>query len=141
MGIPATLVTNTSEELTSSIIFCTVFGWSNGSSRRRIYLQRILVIALERYGKVFTILFRLFFLIIPCQHYARRLHIYGRDCFAYVALEYGFQWAVAFHMMNNFLFAVVVDIYLAQMVNFWQFSLCSTTRFNWLCRISISGYF
>ena len=43
--------------------------------------------------------------------------------FAYVALEYGFQWAVAFHMMNNFLFAIVVDIYLAQMVNFGNFSL------------------
>lgn len=43
--------------------------------------------------------------------------------FAYVALEYGFQWAVAFHMMNNFLFAIVVDIYLAQMVNLGDFSV------------------
>ena len=43
--------------------------------------------------------------------------------FAYVALEYGFQWAVAFHMINNFLFAVVVDIYMAQMMNFGDFSI------------------
>ena len=50
-------------------------------------------------------------------------HLWQGIVFAYVALEYGFQWAVAFHMMNNFLFAVVVDIYLAQMVNFGNFSL------------------
>ena len=79
---------------------------------------------LERYGKVFTILFTsLIFSLFHANITQGVFTFLAGIVFAYVALEYGFQWAVAFHMMNNFLFAVVVDIYLAQMVNFGNFSL------------------
>ena len=79
---------------------------------------------IERYGKVFTILFTsLIFSLFHANITQGVFTFMAGIVFAYVALEYGFQWAVAFHMMNNFLFAIVVDIYLAQMLNFGNFSL------------------
>ena len=79
---------------------------------------------LERYGKVFTILFTsLIFSLFHANITQSVFTFMAGIVFAYVALEYGFQWAVAFHMMNNFLFAVVVDIYLARTMIFGDFSI------------------
>jgi len=123
MGIPATLVTNTSEQLTSSIIFVLYLGVMAPVVEEFIF-RGFIGYRLERYGKVFTILFTsLIFSLFHANITQGVFTFLAGIVFAYVALEYGFQWAVAFHMMNNFLFAVVVDIYLAQMVNFGIFSL------------------
>ena len=123
MGIPATLVVNTSEDITTSIIFVLYLGVLAPVVEEFIF-RGFIGYRLERYGKVFTILFTsllfsLFHANIPQGVFTFMAGI----VFAYVALEYGFQWAVAFHMINNFLFAVVVDIYLEQMVNFGDFSI------------------
>ena len=56
MGIPATLVTNTSEELTSSIIFVLYLGVMAPVVEEFIF-RGFIGYRLERYGKVFTILF------------------------------------------------------------------------------------
>ena len=123
MGIPVTLVTNTSEQLTSSIIFVLYLGVMAPVVEEFIF-RGFIGYRLERYGKVFTILFTsLIFSLFHANITQSVFTFMAGIVFAYVALEYGFQWAVAFHMMNNFLFAVVVDIYLAQMVNFGNFSL------------------
>ena len=123
MGIPATLVVNTSEDITTSIFFVLYLGVLAPVVEEFIF-RGFIGYRLERYGKVFTILFTsllfsLFHANIPQGVFTFMAGI----VFAYVALEYGFQWAVAFHMINNFLFAVVVDIYLEQMVNFGDFSI------------------
>ena len=79
---------------------------------------------LERYGKVFTILFTsLIFSLIHNNISQEVFTFMAGIVFAYVAIEYGFQWAVLFHMMNNFLFAVVVDIYLGRTMIFGDFSI------------------
>ncbi len=123
MGIPATLVADASEELTSSIIFVLYLGVMAPVVEEFIF-RGFIGYRLERYGKVFTILFTsLIFSLFHANITQGVFTFLAGIVFAYVALEYGFQWAVAFHMMNNFLFAVVVDIYLAQMVNFGNFSL------------------
>ena len=123
MGIPVTLVTNTSEQLTSSIIFVLYLGVMAPVVEEFIF-RGFIGYRLERYGKVFTILFTsLIFSLFHANITQSVFTFMAGIVFAYVALEYGFQWAVVFHMMNNFLFAVVVDIYLAQMVNFGNFSL------------------
>ena len=123
MGIPVTLVANTSEDITTSIIFVLYLGVLAPVVEEFIF-RGFIGYRLERYGKVFTILFTsllfsLFHANIPQGVFTFMAGI----VFAYVALEYGFQWAVAFHMINNFLFAVVVDIYLEQMVKFGDFSI------------------
>ena len=123
MGIPITLVVNTTEDITASIIFVLYLGVLAPVVEEFIF-RGFIGYRLERYGKVFTILFTsllfsLFHANIPQGVFTFMAGI----VFAYVALEYGFQWAVAFHMINNFLFAVVVDIYLAQMMNFGDFSI------------------
>ena len=123
MGIPATLVVNTTEDITASIIFVLYLGVLAPVVEEFIF-RGFIGYRLERYGKVFTILFTsllfsLFHANIPQGVFTFMAGI----VFAYVALEYGFQWAVAFHMINNFLFAVVVDIYLEQMVKFGDFSI------------------
>lgn len=123
MGIPATLVADASEELTSSIIFVLYLGVMAPVVEEFIF-RGFIGYRLERYGKVFTILFTsLIFSLFHANITQGVFTFMAGIVFAYVAIEYGFQWAVAFHMMNNFLFAVVVDIYLAQMVNFGNFSL------------------
>ena len=123
MGIPATLVANTSEELTSSIIFVLYLGVMAPVVEEFIF-RGFIGYRLERYGKVFTILFTaLIFSLFHANITQEVFTFMAGIVFAYVALEYGFQWAVAFHMMNNFLFAVVVDIYLAPMMNLGDFSI------------------
>ena len=123
MGIPATLVANTSEELTSSIIFVLYLGVMAPVVEEFIF-RGFIGYRLERYGKVFTILFTaLIFSLFHANITQEVFTFMAGIVFAYVAIEYGFQWAVLFHMMNNFLFAVVVDIYLAQMINLGAFSI------------------
>ena len=123
MGIPATLVANTSEQVTSSIIFVLYLGVMAPVVEEFIF-RGFIGYRLERYGKVFTILFTsLIFSLFHANITQGVFTFMAGIVFAYVALEYGFQWAVAFHMMNNFLFAVVLDIYLAQMMNFGDFSI------------------
>ena len=123
MGIPATLVANTSEELTSSIIFVLYLGVMAPVVEEFIF-RGFIGYRLERYGKVFTILFTaLIFSLFHANITQEVFTFMAGIVFAYVAIEYGFQWAVAFHMMNNFLFAVVVDIYLAPMMNLGDFSI------------------
>ena len=123
MGIPATLVADTREDITASIIFVLYLGVMAPVVEEFIF-RGFIGYRLERYGKVFTILFTsLIFSLFHANITQGVFTFLAGIVFAYVALEYGFQWAVAFHMMNNFLFAVVVDIYLAQMVNFGNFSL------------------
>ena len=123
MGIPATLLVNTSEELTSSIIFVLYLGVMAPVVEEFIF-RGFIGYRLERYGKVFTILFTaLIFSLFHANISQGVFTFMAGIVFAYVAIEYGFQWAVAFHMINNFLFAVVVDIYLEQMVKFGDFSI------------------
>ena len=123
MGIPATLVADTSEELTSSIIFVLYLGVMAPVVEEFIF-RGFIGYRLERYGKVFTILFTaLIFSLFHANITQGIFTFMAGIVFAYIAIEYGFQWAVAFHMMNNFLFAVVVDIYLAQMMDFGDFSI------------------
>ena len=123
MGIPATLVANTSEELTSSIIFVLYLGVMAPVVEEFIF-RGFIGYRLERYGKVFTILFTaLIFSLFHANITQEVFTFMAGIVFAYVAIEYGFQWAVVVHMMNNFIFAVVVDIYLAQMINLGAFSI------------------
>ena len=123
MGIPATLVTNTSEELTSSIIFVLYLGVMAPVVEEFIF-RGFIGYRLERYGKVFTILFTaLIFSLFHANITQEVFTFMAGIVFAYVALEYGFQWAVVAHMMNNFIFAVVLDIYLARMMNLGDFSI------------------
>jgi len=123
MGIPATLVANTSEELTSSIIFVLYLGVMAPVVEEFIF-RGFIGYRLERYGKVFTILFTaLIFSLFHANITQEVFTFMAGIVFAYVAIEYGFQWAVVVHMMNNFIFAVVLDIYLAQMIDFGNFSL------------------
>ena len=123
MGIPATLVTNTSEQLTSSIIFVLYLGVMAPVVEEFIF-RGFIGYRLERYGKVFTILFTaLIFSLFHANITQEVFTFMAGIVFAYVAIEYGFQWAVVVHMMNNFIFAVVLDIYLAQMIDFGNFSL------------------
>ena len=123
MGIPATLVANTSEELTSSIIFVLYLGVMAPVVEEFIF-RGFIGYRLERYGKVFTILFTaLIFSLFHANITQEVFTFMAGIVFAYVAIEYGFQWAVVVHMMNNFIFAVVVDIYLAQMMNLGGFSI------------------
>ena len=123
MGIPATLVANTSEELTSSIIFVLYLGVMAPVVEEFIF-RGFIGYRLERYGKVFTILFTaLIFSLFHANIIQEVFTFMAGIVFAYVAIEYGFQWAVVVHMMNNFIFAVVVDIYLAQMINLGAFSI------------------
>ena len=123
MGIPATLVANSSEELTSSIIFVLYLGVMAPVVEEFIF-RGFIGYRLERYGKVFTILFTaLIFSLFHANITQEVFTFMAGIVFAYVAIEYGFQWAVVVHMMNNFLFAVVLDIYLAQMIDFGNFSL------------------
>ena len=123
MGIPATLVSESSEEITASIIFVLYLGVMAPVVEEFIF-RGFIGYRIERYGKVFTILFTsLIFSLFHANITQGVFTFMAGIVFAYVALEYGFQWAVAFHMMNNFLFAIVVDIYLAQMLNFGNFSL------------------
>ena len=123
MGIPVTLVVNTTEDITASIIFVLYLGVMAPVVEEFIF-RGFIGYRIERYGKVFAILFTsllfsLFHANIPQGVFTFMAGI----VFAYVAIEYGFQWAVLFHMMNNFLFAVVVDIYLAKTMNFGDFSI------------------
>ena len=123
MGIPATLVADTREDITASIIFVLYLGVM-GPVVEEFIFRGFIGYRLERYGKVFTILFTsLIFSLIHNNISQEVFTFMAGIVFAYVAIEYGFQWAVAFHMMNNFLFAVVVDIYLAQMINFGDFNI------------------
>ena len=123
MGIPATLVVNTSEDITTSIIFVLYLGVMAPVVEEFIF-RGFIGYRLERYGKVFTILFTaLIFSLFHANISQGVFTFMAGIVFAYVAIEYGFQWAVAFHMINNFLFAVVVDIYLEQMVKFGDFSI------------------
>ena len=123
MGIPATLVANTSEELTESIIFVLYLGVMAPVVEEFIF-RGFIGYRLERYGKVFTILFTaLIFSLFHANITQEVFTFMAGIVFAYVAIEYGFQWAVVVHMMNNFIFAVVVDIYVAQMMNFGDFSI------------------
>ena len=123
MGIPVTLVANTSEELTSSIIFVLYLGVMAPVVEEFIF-RGFIGYRLERYGKVFTILFTaLIFSLFHANITQEVFTFMAGIVFAYVAIEYGFQWAVVVHMMNNFIFAVVVDIYLAQMINLGAFSI------------------
>ena len=123
MGIPATLVANTSEELTSSIIFVLYLGVMAPVVEEFIF-RGFIGYRLERYGKVFTILFTaLIFSLFHANITQEVFTFMAGIVFAYVAIEYGFQWTVVVHMMNNFIFAVVVDIYLAQMINLGAFSI------------------
>ena len=123
MGIPATLVANTSEELTSSIIFVLYLGVMAPVVEEFIF-RGFIGYRLERYGKVFTILFTaLIFSLFHANITQEVFTFMAGIVFAYVAIEYGFQWAVVVHMMNNFIFAVVVDIYVAQMMNLGDFSI------------------
>ena len=123
MGIPATLVANTSEELTESIIFVLYLGVMAPVVEEFIF-RGFIGYRLERYGKVFTILFTaLIFSLFHANITQEVFTFMAGIVFAYVAIEYGFQWAVVVHMMNNFIFAVVVDIYLAQMINLGDFSI------------------
>ena len=123
MGIPATLVANTSEELTSSIIFVLYLGVMAPVVEEFIF-RGFIGYRLERYGKVFTILFTaLIFSLFHANITQEVFTFMAGIVFAYVAIEYGFQWAVVVHMMNNFIFAVVVDIYLAPMMNLGDFSI------------------
>ncbi len=123
MGIPATLVSESSEEITASIIFVLYLGVMAPVVEEFIF-RGFIGYRIERYGKVFTILFTsLIFSLFHANITQGVFTFMAGIVFAYVAFEYGFQWAVAFHMMNNFLFAIVVDIYLAQMLNFGNFSL------------------
>ena len=123
MGIPATLVSESSEEVTASIIFVLYLGVMAPVVEEFIF-RGFIGYRIERYGKVFTILFTsLIFSLFHANITQGVFTFMAGIVFAYVALEYGFQWAVAFHMMNNFLFAIVVDIYLAQMVNLGDFSV------------------
>ena len=123
MGIPATLVANTSEELTSSIIFVLYLGVMAPVVEEFIF-RGFIGYRLERYGKVFTILFTaLIFSLFHANITQEVFTFMAGIVFAYVAIEYGFQWAVVAHMMNNFIFAVVLDIYLVQMMNLGDFSI------------------
>ena len=123
MGIPATLVANSSEELTSSIIFVLYLGVMAPVVEEFIF-RGFIGYRLERYGKVFTILFTaLIFSLFHANITQEVFTFMAGIVFAYVALEYGFQWAVVAHMMNNFIFAVVLDIYLARMMNLGDFSI------------------
>ena len=123
MGIPVTLVANTSEELTSSIIFVLYLGVMAPVVEEFIF-RGFIGYRLERYGKVFTILFTaLIFSLFHANITQEVFTFMAGIVFAYVAIEYGFQWAVVVHMMNNFIFAVVLDIYLAQMMNLGDFSI------------------
>ena len=123
MGIPVTLVANTSEELTSSIIFVLYLGVMAPVVEEFIF-RGFIGYRLERYGKVFTILFTaLIFSLFHANITQEVFTFMAGIVFAYVALEYGFQWAVVAHMMNNFIFAVVLDIYLARMMNLGDFSI------------------
>ena len=123
MGIPATLVANSSEELTSSIIFVLYLGVMAPVVEEFIF-RGFIGYRLERYGKVFTILFTaLIFSLFHANITQEVFTFMAGIVFAYVAIEYGFQWAVVVHMMNNFIFAVVLDIYLAQMMNLGDFSI------------------
>ena len=111
------------EEVTASIIFVLYLGVMAPVVEEFIF-RGFIGYRIERYGKVFTILFTsLIFSLFHANITQGVFTFMAGIVFAYVALEYGFQWAVAFHMMNNFLFAIVVDIYLAQMVNLGDFSV------------------
>ena len=123
MGIPATLVADTREDITASIIFVLYLGVM-GPVVEEFIFRGFIGYRLERYGKVFTILFTsLIFSLIHNNISQEVFTFMAGIVFAYVAIEYGFQWAVLFHMMNNFLFAVVVDIYLARTMIFGDFSI------------------
>ena len=123
MGIPATLVADTSEEVTSSIIFVLYLGVMAPVVEEFIF-RGFIGYRLERYGKVFSILFTaLIFSLFHANITQEVFTFMAGIVFAYVAIEYGFQWAVVVHMMNNFIFAVVLDIYLAQMMNLGDFSI------------------
>ena len=123
MGIPATLVADTREDITASIIFVLYLGVM-GPVVEEFIFRGFIGYRLERYGKVFTILFTsLIFSLIHNNISQEVFTFMAGIVFAYVAIEYGFQWAVVVHMMNNFIFAVVVDIYLAQMINLGAFSI------------------
>ena len=123
MGIPVTLVANTSEDITTSIIFVLYLGVMAPVVEEFIF-RGFIGYRLERYGKVFTILFTALIFSLFHANISQGIFTFlAGIVFAYAAIEYGFQWAVAFHMINNFLFAVVVDIYLAQMMKFGDFSI------------------
>lgn len=123
MGIPATLVANASEEITVSSIFVLYLGVMAPVVEEFIF-RGFIGYRLERYGKVFTILFTaLIFSLFHANITQEVFTFMAGIVFAYVAIEYGFQWAVVAHMMNNFIFAVVLDIYLARMMNLGDFSI------------------
>ena len=97
---------------------------------------------LERYGKVFTILFTaLIFSLFHANITQEVFTFMAGIVFAYVAIEYGFQWAVVVHMMNNFIFAVVVDIYVAQNDEFRRLFYCTTIRFSRIYHLGARTYF
>ena len=123
MGIPATLVADTREDITASIIFVLYLGVM-GPVVEEFIFRGFIGYRLERYGKVFTILFTSLIFSLIHNNISQEVFTFMVGIvFAYVAIEYGFQWAVLFHMMNNFLFAVVVDIYLGRTMIFGDFSI------------------
>jgi len=113
MGIPATLLGDASPEITSSIVFVLYLGVVAPFIEEVIF-RGFIGYRMERYGKIFAIgfsamIFSLFHANLSQEIFTFFLGI----LLAYIAFEYGFQWAVAFHMINNFIFAIIVDVYLS----------------------------
>ncbi len=79
MGIPATLYANTSEQLTSSIILAFIFRSCKPVVEEFIF-RGFIGYRRTLWKSIYDSIRISYFLIVPCQ-YARRLHIYSRDCF------------------------------------------------------------
>ncbi len=95
-----------------------------------------MVIALSVTGGIydsFTLIFSLFHANI-----IRRLHIMAGIVFAYVALEWLPMGSGVPY--DEQLLICGYCIYLAQMMNFGDFSIITTTRFSWFYHFSVCTY-
>ena len=129
LGIPATVLIKTSPDIAISLVFvgylCIV-----APIVEELIFRGFIAFPIARYGKIFSIIFSsIIFSLFHANISQSVFTIFVGILFCYVAIEYGIRWSIIAHVINNFLLAIVFDLYIANEVKIGNVSLTMIVEF------------